>query len=403
MAYSALSGINVVEYGQDVSGPYCARLLGDFGAEVLKVEDPGKGDFSRSLGPFPGDIPDSERSGLFLALNANKLGVTLNLGEAIGREIFQKLVSEADVLVENNPRTRMAEFGLDYESLYKINRRLIYVSITPFGQTAPYRDYKAEELVLLQMSGAGYYFPGDASPSEPPLGVGARVAEFTSGMCGATAAMFALIQREATGEGQHIDIASREAATLSSMNNLATFLIGQQKPTRFGGQMPRAPAHIMPCQDGYIQLECIEKHQWDAFLKLVGNPEWGTLEVFQDPSSCAEHWDALEPLLRSITAQYKKDDFCRAAQKAGVPCAPVNLPGDLLTNPHLKEREFFTTVKHPRAGRLQYVGAPFKLAKTPWRLRRPAPLLGEHNEEIFCNRIGYARKELAVMRRAGII
>ncbi|MDP6417231.1 MAG: CoA transferase, partial [Gammaproteobacteria bacterium] len=242
MKDSALSGIKVVEYSQEISGPYCARQLADFGAAVIKVEDI-EGDSSRKIGPFPGDVPDIEQSGLFLAVNTNKFGMTLNLKDRAGREVFKELIQQADVLVENNLRTAMTDLGLDYETLHQLNPRLIYVSVTPFGHTGCYRDYIADELVLAQMSGIGYYTPGDADePHQPPLRAGARLSDVSAGTCAATATMFALLQRQSSGEGQHIDVASRETPMFAGIYNMALYFYERQKPTRFGGKMPREPS-----------------------------------------------------------------------------------------------------------------------------------------------------------------
>ena len=401
-----LAGLKVLDCGHFVSAPYCTKLMADMGAEVIKVEEPGKGDKSRDWGPFTGDIPHPERSGLFLYLNTNKLDVTINLKNAIGKEIFYKLVKDVDILVENNPPQLMAELGLDYQTISKRNLHLIMTSITPFGQSGPYRNYKASELVLVQMSGVGHGTPGEVEDisKEPPLKSRALEIGFMAGTAGAGATMTALFARQASGQGQHVDVSEQEAAAWVGMANFAHYLYGYPNPVRDKrGRFPRAPMHDLPCKDGYVHLECLEEHQWSEFVDLMGNPEWAQNELFQSGQSRANYWDALGPLVIELIKGWSKEDLSREAQAKGIPCTPVMISKDLLSSEQLAARGFFVAVDHPDAGKFLYPGAPYQLSETPWKIRHPAPLLGEHNEEVFCQRLGYTREDLARMRTMGAI
>jgi len=259
-------GLKVVEYGSLVSAPYCTKLLAGLGAEVIKIEKPGVGDEARNYGPFPDDLPHLERSGLFLSLNTNKLGITLNLDTAAGKEILKGLLKDADVFVENNAVQRMKELGLDYGSLEKINPRLIVASITPFGQSGPYEDYKAYHI---NCAGAGGVSIGVGHPEREPLALPSSLGEYQAGISAATAVLIALFGRKKMGKGQHIDIA--EVAVWAGLHvgvYVLTFMYigvtGVRRGTHGGYFI--YPNEILPCKDGYIMLNCAQLEQWIRFL-----------------------------------------------------------------------------------------------------------------------------------------
>jgi crotonobetainyl-CoA:carnitine CoA-transferase CaiB-like acyl-CoA transferase len=382
----ALSGVKVLEFGNLISAAYCTRLLADLGAEVVKVEQPTVGDGARAAGPFPGDVPNAESSGLHLHLNANKLGITLNAKDNLGREIFKKLVSETDILVENNAPGLTKEWGLDYDSLRQVNADLIMVSITPFGQSGPYSNYKATEFTVYHGSGLGFATPGrvDDPDTCPPLWSRASLPSFMAGLAGAASAVQSLIGRDVQGSGEHIDISMQAVCAGVSLTNLASYFYQGANPSRLklGTGIP-APAHILPAKDGYINLECLEESQWAAFVEAMGNPEWASEELFRDRYSRGEFWDALEPFLCEMTAKWNKEDISKYLQGKGVPCTPVNTMADLSASEQLKVREYFLNINHPVAGDLKYLGFPFKMSETPCNVRCPAPLLGQHNSEYW--------------------
>ncbi len=403
----ALEGVKVLEYAQMVSGPYCTRLLAHLGAEVIKVEEPGSGDGARGRGPFPGDIPHPERSGLFLHLNANKMGITLNLHTNTGRDIFKELVENCDILVENNPPAKMKELGLDYATLKKVNPQLIMTSITPFGQTGPYRDYKAYD-INMQAAGGISYVTGD--PEREPLLIPGSAAAYQAALNAAVATLIALYYRDIAGGAQHVDISEQEciASVLGDVISFYSYQKVIRKRSRLSSDIAYRsiwPMGIYRCKDGYVNLTILEPHQWRGFVALIGSPQWARdpkLEERVFVRQQASEID-LDPLVEEALKNYTKEELFHQGQRMRVTIAPINDVAEVVRSPQLEAREFFVEMDHPQAGRLRYPGAPFKLTETPWSMERPAPLLGEHNEEVYRHRLGYAREDLVRMAQGGII
>jgi crotonobetainyl-CoA:carnitine CoA-transferase CaiB-like acyl-CoA transferase len=401
-----LGNLVVLEYASLVSGPYCARLLADLGAEVIKIEHPQSGDESRQRGPFPQDNPDPEKSGLFLCLNNNKLGITLDIKTEAGAKLFRELLERADVLVENQPVGCMEALGFGYQNVREINPRLVMTSVTSFGQTGPYSRYKASELTLFHMSGVGYGTPGRVQDPEleMPLKPRATQLEFLAGMAGAVATMLAIVARHATGKGQHVDVSALEAGALVNWGNAAQYFYTGQNASRLKeAQSPTAPLHILPCKNGYVNLECVEEDQWWRLVELMGNPEWASNELFKDGPSRAKYWDGLEPLLCEFTTQWGKEELSAACQEKRIACTPVSTAADLFSFEHLRERGFFVKVDHPVMGKVECPGAPFQTETAPRQIRRPAPRLGEDNEAVFCQRLGRTTADLIEMRESHVI
>jgi len=402
MPKRALEGVKVLELCQAVAGPYCTKLLADLGAEVVKIERPGGGDVARSLPPFFHDIPHPERSGLFLYLNTNKLGVTLNVATATGKDIFQELVKQADILVEDNPPQWMTKQGLDYESLQEINPRLIMTSITPFGQTGPYRDYKAYPLNVFHCGGEGYLTPGGVeNVGRPPLKVGGFLVEYDSGLSAAIAILAALYWRRKSGGGQRIDISKQES--LMALNRLDMVRSANEGEviTRAKQGVPYGGA--LPCKDGYTVFITWESVQWDRLVAFMENPEWANDDKFEDYADRVKHGELLNALLTEWLVNHTQEELYHEGQAAGVPFAMVYTSKDLVDSAHLKARGFFVEIDHPKTGKVKYPSAPYQFSETPWQVIRPAPLLGEHNEEIFVRRLGHRREELAKLGAAGVI
>jgi len=377
--------------------------MADLGAEVIKVEEPGVGDEARRKEPFAGGTPGIERSGLFAYLNNNKLGITLNPKTHTGKGIFKELVRAADILVENNHPKMMEQLGLQYSDLEAINPRLVMTSITPFGQNGPYRDFKACELISYHVGGFGYITTQTyKEPVLPPVKAGGYQSQFSAGTVGAVATMGALQALNVIGLGQHVDISVQECMA-GQMEMQFEYWTFQQDIV--GGLRTPFLAPMMPlrCKNGWVYTQCLEEHHFDNLVKVMGNPEWAKSELFKDRLSRARYVDGLEVLLNDWSTQYTKEEVFHMAQAGHVPIAPANNAEDLLNDPHLKEREFFVDIEHLVIGKVKYPGAPYKLSKTPWAVKRPAPLLGEHNEEIYCGRLGYTKQDLVKMSEAGII
>lgn len=398
----ALSDLKIVELGELVSAPYAAKLMADMGAEVVKIERPGIGDRSRTRGPFPRDEAHREKSGLFLYLNTNKLGVTLDVATPEGFGIFERLVADADILIHNVSPPDMDRVGLTYERLARLNPPLIMTSITPWGVTGPYRNWRAEDLTLWAAGGPCVLNGAPGHPELPPLTIFGHQAGYQGGAHAAVATMGALMGRLRHGEGQHIDVSVQEALASILEMTFEYWPYMKTVATRLGAK-PIQPIEAMEAKDGYIYICCIEEHQWKNLVEVMGNPEWANEEIFSDRYRRAENWDVLKVLLGDYVRQQTVLDLYRAAQAKRVPLAPVSTMGDLLNSEHLKARGFFVEIAHPVAGTHKYPGAPLKYEKTPWEIRRPAPTLGQHNEEIFGGRLGLDRGRLDELKKKGVI
>ncbi len=398
-----LEGFRVVECGDMVAASYATKLMADMGAEVIKIESPTGGDSARQRGPFPGKIPHPEKSGLFLYLNTNKRGVTLDTEQTRGREIFHKLVGQADLLVHNVHPTAMAAMGLDYAELAALNPGLIMTSITPFGLKGPHSHYQATDLTLWNAGGLCYLNGGGPGSEDlPPLRAFGQQAGFQAGIHAAVAALGALFARMTNGVGQHIDFSIQE--TLMAISEFAGIMpsYANQVVVRFTGNKAIRPLDIMECKDGWIYLCCVEEHQWKGFVDIMGNPEWADEELFDTRLHRAENWDALQVLMEPWVKEQTVEELYHKAQARRIPFAPVSTMGDLLDSEHLKARGFFAEIAHPEAGTLSYPTAPYKLSAVPWTLRRPAPCLGQHNAEVY-GALGIGAAEMAQLQQQRII
>jgi len=382
MTEGALAGVRVIELGRGVSAPFCAKLFGDYGAEVIKVEPPGLGDVTRRWGPFPGDEPDPEKSGLFFCLNTNKRGVAIDVADRDGREALLQLLERADVLVENNSPQQMRSWGLSYPALAERNPHLVMISITPFGQTGPYAVWKGYDLNAFHLSATGSRYCG--RPGEAPLRHGTFSAEFFGAYVAATWGLAAALEQRRGGGGQHIDVSCAEA--------IAALFVGAQNiggcaqdgvfETRTGVGMPLgAPATIIPCKDGYVWMMALEAGQWNGLARVMGDPEWAQAEMFQDMFARAQNSDVIYPLIQEWTMQHTKQEIMDLCQANGCPTTALFTVAEVAEHPHLKQRGYFADIEHPAMGRVRVMGAPVHLPESPGGPREPAPLLGQHNAE----------------------
>jgi crotonobetainyl-CoA:carnitine CoA-transferase CaiB-like acyl-CoA transferase len=387
-----------------VAGPYCTRLLADFGAEVVKVEPPGQGDAARTRGPFLNDDPDPEQSGLFLYLNTDKLSVTLNIETEDGKAIFRKLIAGADVLVEDRPPGEMERLGLGYESLKQINPNLIMVSITPFGQVGPYRDYKTYHLNLYHSSGAGYMLPMNSTSldREPVRGPG-FAGEYDGGMNAAIAILAALFwRRRNNGGGQYIDVSKQHAMMHLERSQLRRFIDSGKSPNRTG--MGRLLESLVQCKDGnYVILILSSQKQWEGLFEAMGRPDWGAHAPFDTQAGRSAHYPELRERLAEWAKNYTAQEVFDKVQGQKSACAPAYTAEQFFHSPQILAREYLVEVDHPRTGRLQYPGLPYKFSNGPQRSKRPAPLLGQHNEEVFCTQLKYKKQDLVQLRQAGVL
>ncbi|MBI4216779.1 MAG: CoA transferase [Chloroflexi bacterium] len=402
MAPQALSDVRVIDLTHYVAGPYCTKLLADYGADVIKVERPGTGDPARHIGPFYQDEPHPEKSLLFLHLNTNKRGITLNLKSKTGRRLLLGLVKDADLVVESFAPRVLPSLGLSYETLASVNPRVALVSISNFGQTGPYRDFKASEVVLYAMGGEMY---SCGLPDREPVALGPHWIQFQVGSVAAVAAMGAFYGARYQGLGQQVDISMMEVQA-GGTERRNQVLVGYQYSgmvePRMAGTGGGYPSQMYPCQDGYFfMIGGIPK--WDRFAELMQSeelkdPKWKNPAAQRDPDLQAE----FEAIYLTWLAEHTRVECWQAAQALGITCAPLNTVEDLLKDAHFKEREYWVELEHPATGKLTYPGAPFKMTETPWRARRAAPLLGEHNGEIYGS-LGLAKEEMVRLREMGVI
>jgi crotonobetainyl-CoA:carnitine CoA-transferase CaiB-like acyl-CoA transferase len=374
-----LDGVKVIELGHMVSAAYATKLMADLGAEVIKVEEPD-GDLARQRGPFPHGVPDPERSGLFLYLNTNKQSVTLNLSQ--DRQALTDLIAGADMVVHNYAPARMAALGLDYASFRALNPRLVMCSITPFGLSGPHKDYTAYELTIAHGGGWAWLSPGGSDrPDLPPLKAAGHQADFQIATAAATATLAAYGAALQTGLGDHIDFSGQ--AYIASFVDISApnYTYQDQVATRLG-QRALYPWDIFPCQDGLMFVVVGEEDQWQRLVDLMGNPEWADWEIFQGLANRSQNQDVLRTYLADWIKDWKLEELFRAGQERRICFAPVFSMAQLADQEQLQARHFFVDVAHPRAGTLTHLGAPYVLDNPWWKLRRPAPLLGEHNSEL---------------------
>jgi crotonobetainyl-CoA:carnitine CoA-transferase CaiB-like acyl-CoA transferase len=398
-----LSGLKVLEYGDFVSAPYCAKLLADLGADVIKVEKPG-GDSARKQGPFPKDIPHPEKSGLFLYLNTNKRGVTLNLKSAAGKKIFKELAKWADVLIENQPPQDAKKLGIDYETLHQINPALVVTSITYFGQTGPYRDYKGSNLISMHMSAEAFLNPAYEvydPDHNPPLKLPGHSGDFLCGLIAGICTMSGVFAQKATGIGQHIDLSQQEA--LASMichevgdyyDSGLTYLRDRKH------RWENSPKY--PCKDGFIMMN-IPFQFWESVIEMMGSPEWAKNQAYKTPVGLHSNWKEIQPRIIEWMKQHTVAEVEKAAKAKRLDISIVYSAKEVADLELFAAREFFVEVDHKAAGKIKFPGAPVKFSSTPAKTPRPAPLLGEHNAEIYCQLLGHTADNLVKMKQTGTV
>ncbi|MCJ7807830.1 MAG: CoA transferase [Dehalococcoidia bacterium] len=398
----ALSGYRVLDIA-DSNGAYCTKLLADLGADVIKIERP-EGDPGRGIPPFAGDTPHPEKSLHFLHRNANKRGVTLKLDTVEGSNILKRLVKTADVLVDNSPPDYMAGLGLDYSVLSEINPGLIMASITEFGHSGPYKDRKGSNLVDFAMSGimitSGY--PG----KEPCLLPGSPAYDSAS-VHASVSIVAAIYMRGTTGQGQYIDtsvhVTSRTGLYPWIIPNYSYALNPGGPPPTSENRMGAQIYPVYPCKDGFIRIIALTPRQWDALMRVLDNPDVLQTEEWRSFMYRIGNADDLYALMLEFTIKYTMRELFEAGRREGVPIAPILSIADFYNSPQTKAREYFVEVDHPVAGKADYPGPPYKWTETPVTMRRPAPCIGEHNEEVYCQELGLSTDNLAALRGGGIV
>ena len=394
----ALDDIRVLDISQGIAGPFCAKLLGDFGADVIKVEPPG-GEPGRRMAPFFHDDPHPEKSLFFLLLNLNKRGINLNLETETGAKILKELVREADVVVETFQPGYLASLGLDYESLEKVNPRVVMTSITTFGQTGPSSHYKGEEIVAYAMGGI---MSISGTSDREPLKHGGFQAQYEGGLNGALSTAFTLLLRDFTDEGQHVDVSIQEVVNSSLvMNqpyyNWAGAVQGRRPPvgTMFG--------NVMPCKDGYFISQPGGGATWDDLADFYGREELKEPR-FAEADQRTAHGEELDKIIVDAAKDRNKYEmFKTASEQYRMLFGIVQTPEDLANCPQLEARGFYEEVDHPVIGKIKVPFRMFNMSETPCQYQRPAPLLGQHNEEIYTQLLNYTKEDMVRLRELNII
>ncbi len=408
MGSKIFEGITILEFAGFIAGPFCTKLLGDMGARVIKIEPPGYGDPARHFGPFPDDVPDPETSGLFLYLNTDKESVTLDVSTATGRELFLRLASSADLLVEDRSTApvdgSMESLGLGYDVLKERNPSLVHLSITPFGLTGPKASWKARHVNTFHASGEGYTLPGGLgytlNPDRAPVAAGVHLGDYDAGQMAASAAIAALYARAFQGTGQRVEVSIQESTM--ALNRLTHTLylgngrlVDRSRTYEYGG--------IYACKDGYVILYPREDRQWRVLVEIMGRPELADDERYVTRADRIRHGDEVNRIIGEWVAELTKEEVYYEAAPSGCPAAYFATSEDVFGSPQLAERGFFVDADHPEAGVLSYPSRPYRFPKTPWSLENTAPGLGQHNRDVYCGLLDMDDAELSALAQGGVI
>ncbi len=372
-------------------------LLGDMGAEVIKVEEPGRGDDTRAFGPpFIGG-----EAAYYLSVNRNKKSLTLNLKAPEARRILQRLIRWADVLVENFRPGTMERMGLGYQVVKDWNRRLIYCSISGFGESGPDAGRAGYDLIVQGESGL-MDLTGD--PNGPPFKVGTAVADLVSGIMAAHGIVLALYARNRTGAGQQVEIAMLDVVAGLLAYNAGIYFATGQSPTRRGNQHPTiVPYGTFKTSDGWLNIGVANDSLWARYCQVIERPDLRDDPRFATAPKRVEHRDELIPILSEVMAKRSRGEWIARLDAAGIPCGQIRTVGEVLTSPHLKARGMIVSLPHPTAGSVTVTGIPLGLKRTPGTIRTAPPLLGQHTEELLTQIAGYRPSAIARLRQAGVI
>jgi len=371
-------------------------VLADLGAEVIKIEMPGRGDDSRDVGPFY-----KGESAYFMSVNRGKKSVTVNAKTPEGAEIVRRLAAVCDVMIENFRPGTVARFGLDYDSIKQINPRIVYASISGFGQTGPYTGRPAYDAIVQGMSGIATI---TGLPGHPPVRVGSSMADLSSALFGVIGILSALCVRERTGRGQHIDLAMLDSMVALLENAIVRYVVEGAVPSAVGSRHPSfTPFQFFKAKDRYISVAIGNESLWERFCRTIGRPDLLDDADFKTNALRTEHHDALEPILAEVFARRTADEWVGLFEEAGIPAGPINTIADVVNDPHINERGMIIEMVHTAAGKLKVAGSPINLSENKIESGRPAPVLGEHTEEVLAGLLGMKSEVIAQLRESNVI
>jgi len=386
-----LEKVRVLDMTWALAGPYCSMLLADLGAEVIKVENPEGGDPSRKNFPFVKEI-----SSYFLSVNRGKKSVTINLQHPRGKEILLSLAKKSDVLVENFRPGVMDRLGLGYAAMREVNPKIIYAACSGFGRTSPYAHRPAYDVIVQGMGGT---LSITGEEGGPPVRVGFSIGDIGGGVFTALGILSALHERERSGQGQMVDVAMLDCQMAFLENAFTRFFATGEVPKRIGTRHPvQTPFQALPTKDGYIVVAVARQDWWEKFCQVINRLDLISDERFKtNPVRTKNHKD-LEEILSAITRTRNTAEWVADMEKADIACGPVNTVPQVADDPHTLAREMITQVEHTQAGMLRVVNSPIKLSRTPVKLERASPVLGEHTEEIFMNLLGLSQADITQLR-----
>jgi crotonobetainyl-CoA:carnitine CoA-transferase CaiB-like acyl-CoA transferase len=402
-----LSHVRVLDLSRIMAGPWATQILADLGADVIKVERPGAGDDTRSWGPpylKDSEGADTGEAGYYLAVNRGKRSITVSLDKPEGQKLIRSLAARSDILVENYKVGTLARFALDYGNLKVVNPRLIYCSITGYGQTGPKRELAAYDFAIQGMGGLmSVTGERDDRPGGGPQKVGIPIVDLTTGMYATVAILAALAARHETGRGEYIDVGMLDVQTAMLCNQAMNYLTAGQVPRRHGNAHPNIqPQDVYACRDGALVLACGNDGQFRKVSEVIGCPELAQDPRFASNSARVRNIALLAPILQKCFSRADRAHWVAALEAAGVPCGPINTVAEVFDDPQIRFRKMRIDLTHPLAGTVPLVGSPMVFTEDPLKLERAPPLLGEHTDEVL-QELGLNAAVIADLRRDGVI
>ena len=402
-----LSHVKVLDLSRILAAPWAGQILADLGAEVIKVERPGAGDDTRAWGPpflKDADGRDTKEAGYYLAVNRGKRSITLSLDKPEGQRIVRELAMECDIVLENYKAGTLARYGLDEASLRAINPRLIYCSVTGFGQTGPRRDQPAYDFLIQAMGGLmSVTGERDGLPGGGPQKVGVPIVDLMTGMYAAVAVLAALARRDRTGRGDAIDIGMLDVQVAALANQAMNYLVSGKVPKRNGNAHPNIqPQDVYACADGDVILVVGNDGQFRKLCEVLGQPAWAADERYATNAQRVRHSGELAPMLRQAFAGWQREALIAALDAAGVPCGAINSVAEVFRDPQVVARGLLRHVPHPAGVDVPQVGSPMRFAEAQLQVPAAPPLLGQHSDDILAG-LGYGAEAVAALRREGVV
>ena len=385
----ALEGLRVLDLSRVLAGPFSTMVLGDLGAEIIKIEQPGVGDDSRVFGPFIG-----EESSYFMSLNRGKKSITLNLKDDADRAVFIDLVKESDIVVENYRPGTMAKLGFEYEDLKKVNPRIIYAAISGFGHSGPYSTRPAYDMIVQAMGGI---MSITGEPGQAPVRVGSSIGDITAGIFGTVGILAAVEARHTTGEGQKVDVAMLDCQVAILENAIARYLVNGEVPVPLGSRHPSiTPFQAFPTKDYYVIMSAGNDALWAKLCNVMGTPELINDPKFATNRDRNDNVVELSEIISKISVTKTTAEWMDVLEKGGLPVGPINTVDKVVHDPQIEARNMIVEVEHPVAGKMKFAGNPIKLSATPGEVTVPAPTLGQHTDEILKDLLGWSEDQIGV-------